>query len=304
MSCKPENTPVLRAPTPVPRPDGVKLTLRATDQSSVPDARYRPMNSYLAYGLNIDSEIDLPNLPKGSSCPDVEVRRGTVNRPLEAKEQPAWTSPGNFYLRLNGMGALQVSQGRSIVVDAEKSDDRIASLWVLGPAMGVLLHQRGVLVLHASAVTFDGGVVAFLGHSGWGKSTMAAAMVKAGASAFCDDLVAVTMQGSMPVAYPGYPILKLGVDSGEVLGYENRDLSPVSADDDRRQVPVAGSDPAVALPLARVYVLSEGEEPAVESLGPQDAIVELIRHSYAAPLIRTGLQNSTSTQAGADPRGG
>jgi hypothetical protein len=78
---------------------------------------------------------------------------------------------------LNGSGTLQVSHGRSIVVDADNADDRTAALWVLGPAMGVLLQQRGVLVLHASAVTMDGGVVAFLGHSGWGKSTMAAAMV-------------------------------------------------------------------------------------------------------------------------------
>jgi hypothetical protein len=243
------------------------------------------VNSYLAYGLNIDSEIDLSNLASGSSSADVEVRRGTVNPPPEADGQTAWMTRGDFFLRLNGTGTLQVSQGRSIVVDAAKADDRTASLWVMGPAMGVLLHQRGMLVLHASAVTMEGGVVAFLGHSGWGKSTMAAAMVKLGASAFCDDLVAVTMQRSKLAAYPGYPILKLGLDSGEILGYENRDLLPVSPDDDRRQVAVAGADPAVAIPLARVYVLAGGDRPEVESLKPQDAIVELIRHSYASPFI-------------------
>jgi hypothetical protein len=243
------------------------------------------MNSYLAYGLNIDSDINLSNLAKGSSSPDVEVRRGIVNPPREADGQAVWTTRSDFYMRLNGSGTLQVSHGRSIVVDADNADDRTAALWVLGPAMGVLLQQRGVLVLHASAVTMDGGVVAFLGHSGWGKSTMAAAMVKQGASAFCDDLVAVTMQRSIPTAYPGYPILKLGLDSGEMLGFENSDLSPVSHDDDRRQIAVAGSDPTVALPLARVYVLAEGDQPEVESLKPQDAIVELIRHSYASPFI-------------------
>jgi hypothetical protein len=244
------------------------------------------MYSYTAYGLNIHSEIDLSNLARGSSSPDVQVRRGKVNPPCEASGRATWTTRSDIYFRFQGIGTVQVSDGRAIMVDADSVDDRTAALFVLGPAMGVLLHQRGVLVLHASAVTVNGGVVAFLGHSGWGKSTMAAAMVKLGASAFSDDLVAVPMKGCVPMALPGYPFLKLGLDSGEILGYKIRDISPVLPADDRRQIAVPGADPAASVPLARIYILAEGDQPEVEPLKPQDAAVELIRHSYASPCIK------------------
>lgn len=244
------------------------------------------MYSYSAYGLNIHSEINLANLASGSASPDVQIRRGKVVSPSGAKDNGTWTTRSDIYFRFQDIGTIQVSDGSAIVVDADNVDDRTAAFLVLGPAMGVLLHQRGVLVLHASAVTVNGEVLAFLGHSGWGKSTMAAAMVKLGASAFCDDLVAVPMNQPKPMALPGYPFLKLGVDSGESLGYEVREISPVLPGDDRRQISVPGADPAASLSLIRIYILAEGNQPEVEILKPQDAAVELIRHSYASPCIK------------------
>ena len=40
------------------------------------------------------------------------------------------------------------------------------------------------------------------------------------------------------------------------------------------------------LPLSRLYVLSNGPEIRVETFGEQEAFVELVRHSYAASLLR------------------
>ena len=40
------------------------------------------------------------------------------------------------------------------------------------------------------------------------------------------------------------------------------------------------------LPLTRVYVLSDGPEIGAEVLGEQEAFLELVRHSYAASLLR------------------
>jgi serine kinase of HPr protein (carbohydrate metabolism regulator) len=66
----------------------------------------------------------------------------------------------------------------------------------------VLLQQRGRLVLHASAVTVDLGVVAFMGGPGWGKSTMAAAMYARGHSIVADDVTAVRADKAHPVVHP------------------------------------------------------------------------------------------------------
>jgi hypothetical protein len=62
---------------------------------------------------------------------------------------------------------------------------------LLGPIIGFVLHLRGTPCLHGSAVAVDGRAVAFLGHSGAGKSTTAAAFVRAGLPALTDDVLAL-----------------------------------------------------------------------------------------------------------------
>jgi len=243
------------------------------------------MYTYAAYGLKIHSEIQLETLATGSLSADIRVRRAHVTRPSELSARVTWTTPSDIFFRFDNIGVIQVSGGAEIVVDADGVDDRTAGLFVVGPALGALLHQRGLLVLHASAVATNGGVVAFLGHSGWGKSTMAGAMVKLGYNAFSDDLLPVSHSGSVPLALPGYPFLKLGQDSGAMLGYEIAASAMALPDDNRWHVAVEGVDPYVPLPLARLYVLAEGDGPEIERLKPQHAAVELIRHSYASPCL-------------------
>ena len=197
-----------------------------------------------------------------------------------------WTTPHDIYFRFEHAGRIQISRGSEIVIDTAQVDDKVAGLFVVGPAMGAVLHQRGLLVLHGSAVVVSGGVVAFLGFSGWGKSTMAAAMVKLGHASFCDDLVPVSLSSGTPAVLPGYPFLKLAPESGEILGYYNADWTPLLPNDNRSMIAVEGSPPGIALPLKRIYILSEGDRAENESLKPQDAAVELIRHSYGSPWVR------------------
>ncbi len=107
-----------------------------------------------------------------------------------------------------------MSRGRDLVIEpapgAEESELRLI---MLGPALAVLLHQRGLLVLHASAaaLTSDGShrAVAFMGDKGAGKSTTAAAMCARGHGLIADDLVAVDLSGAVPHVWPGFPHLKL-----------------------------------------------------------------------------------------------
>jgi hypothetical protein len=240
---------------------------------------------YTAYGLAIQSEIPFATLSPGSSPPDVQIRRSSIVTPPEMNGRAVWTTLSDIFLRFENAGVIQISGGRQIVVDADGADDRVVAAFVLGPSMGVLLHQRGLLVLHASAVLANGGVVAFLGHSGWGKSTMAGALAKLGHRLFSDDVVPVSLNNGLPIALPGYPFLKLGKDSGTKLGYEVGTTAEILPEDARWQIAVQGVDRDVPLPLARLYVLAEGERPEIELLNPQESAVELIRHSYASPCL-------------------
>lgn len=247
------------------------------------------MYSYTAYGLEIHSEIPLSALKRGSSAADIQIRRARIVPPPELNGHNTWTGANDIYLRFENVGLIRISGGREIIVDADGVDDRLAASFVLGPSMGALLHQRGLLVLHASAVTADGGVVGFLGHSGWGKSTMAGALAKLGHRVFSDDVVPVSFSSGLPIVLPGYPFLKLAKDSGASLGYEIGSPAAVLPEEGKWRVAVQSVDPDVPLPLARLYVLAEGERQEIELLKPQESAVELIRHSYALPCLGSGL---------------
>ena len=82
--------------------------------------------------------------------------------------------------------------GNQIVIDAAPdATDRNVRLFLLGSALGALLHQRGLLPLHANAIDLGGGAVAFSGHSGAGKSTIAAWFHDRGHRILADDVCVV-----------------------------------------------------------------------------------------------------------------
>jgi hypothetical protein len=79
-----------------------------------------------------------------------------------------------------------------------------------GWLIAVLLHLRGLIVLHASSVMIDDVLVGFVGSSGMGKSTCAAALCAAGAQLFGDDILAVDPAHNM-YAYRGGPSLRMRI---------------------------------------------------------------------------------------------
>lgn len=69
--------------------------------------------------------------------------------------------------------------------------NELIPILLAGTVSAILLTLRGRMVLHASAVEVDGRVVAFVGQSGRGKSTMAALMCVNGARLVTDDVLAI-----------------------------------------------------------------------------------------------------------------
>lgn len=77
----------------------------------------------------------------------------------------------------------------------------------LGIGLVAALAARGVFCLHASAVRWRGGCVAFAGASGAGKSTLARAIDAAGLAArVADDVLPLDRDG---IAWPAFPQWKL-----------------------------------------------------------------------------------------------
>ena len=102
-----------------------------------------------------------------------------------------------FLLKMDGGGRYLVQNGNEIIV--EPAADSLASdvrVFLLGSCIGALLHQRGLLVIHAGAVYTEKGAVLFTGHSGCGKSTLLGELMRRGYKMMVDDVCAVTLDAS------------------------------------------------------------------------------------------------------------
>jgi len=164
--------------------------------------------------------------------------------------------------------------------------------YLLGSAMGALLHQRGLLPLHANAIEIDGRAIAFAGPSGSGKSTLAAYFRARGRRLLSDDVCAVSFgPGGEAVAWPGVPRIKLWTDALAAFGHSAGDLEKVVNWEDKYSLPMTMAAPSGPLPLARIYLLGAAQgKSRIEALSGAaafDAVASNIyRSEFAGPLGR------------------
>jgi hypothetical protein len=223
---------------------------------------------YHAFGLKLDSQIELPELQRGTGPGDVVIRRGE-RAPASDDEgaEGGWLGGGGerLVLRLEDM-VFTVEGGRSIEIAAPtgKGDNDIR-VWLLGTVMAALLHQRGYFCLHANMIRLpSGGVAAFCGPSGAGKSTMAGLLDRAGFDVLGDDLCATRIDAAgRPVIYRGIPRLKLWETTLALLDRSSDALEKVASDLDKFHVPLDSVDDVgelAPLPLERLYLLDRRDQ--------------------------------------------
>lgn len=160
----------------------------------------------------------MPELQPGIGGPDVQIRiigskSGCVTEdsPIECVS----ATPDQVRLSWGPVADLLIENGRTIkVVPGPAADDESLRLFVGGAGIGVLLHQRGLLVLHGSAVEIRGQAIGFVGSKGWGKSTTATALHQRGHPLVTDELLVVDLnRDGAPTVRRGSPYLKLWHDA-------------------------------------------------------------------------------------------
>lgn len=260
------------------------------------------MFNYTAYQLGINSALPLPELKvSAGAATDVIIRAGKLQLAI-----PKEVSPEGFfsltsdcaYLHWDALGTFLVRDGKEIVIDSNPGvDEKLIRLPLLGIVLGVLLHQRGRLVLHASAVAINDEAVVFIGNRRRGKSTMAATLYARGHDLMADDVVALEFSNEGRVlVLPGYPQLKLCPEAvNPALGDDPDDLPELADGFEKRCRKVSDRFSQRPLPLKCVYVLSRGSEPDLKLLDPQAAIVEIIRNTYVARFGKQLLQGANAS---------
>jgi hypothetical protein len=183
---------------------------------------------YWAYGMNIESEMEFPEMlsHKGASI-DLRIRLGKApdnipDTPL--KEIGSMQMSASHYRLELPICTYYVKEGNEIIIDVKpNADDKSLRLFLLSNAMAAALYQRQQVAMHAGAIVTDQGLVLVSGHSGAGKSTTISALRQQGYAAFADDVVIVSKLNGKMVGTASYPIVKLWQDSIEKLQLEEMD---------------------------------------------------------------------------------
>jgi hypothetical protein len=248
---------------------------------------------YSLFGLTIECEIPLGlALGAAGTAADVTITCGRLDINGDSGWGYSQVGGGGTLLNVEKVGRFLIRDGREIIVEpAAGSSERNVRLFLLGSALGALLHQRGLLPLHANAIEMDGRAIAFCGHSGAGKSTIAAWFHDRGRRILTDD---VCVTGFDPdggaIAYPGIPRLRLWREALEASGREAGDYDRSFDALDKYDVP--SEHRALApLPLAAIYLLRRADEsdgtPAIERLQGVDSVETLMANTYRGAYLQT-----------------
>jgi hypothetical protein len=245
--------------------------------------------NYNAYNLGISSVLPLPELePSAEAAADVVIQLGQIEWSPEFdsayEDEPVFAAESNVvHFFWSELGKFSVIDGCRIVIDPVAGvEERLLRLPLLGAVFAVLLHQRKRLVLHASAISIDGGAVLFLGQKGQGKSTTAATLFGRGHQMIADDIVAVSVDAmGQPTVAPAYPQFKLYPEAAAcaVGGGALTKLAEGYQKYGRRITDRFVQHP---VPLDRIYVLRTKTETSINLLDPQSALLALMSNSYVA----------------------
>jgi hypothetical protein len=248
------------------------------------------MFSYSAYGLSIESELVLSELSSGRErAPDVIIRTGRIGSfDPNIDERTHRADENDIRFSYETAGRFRVRQGSEIVVDsAPNADDSFLRACLLGPVLAALLHQRGLLVLHGSAITKDGRAITFLGGKGWGKSTLAAYMNSRGHGFLTDDVVAVNADSSGVIQLmPGFPHLKLWPNSAAYLGMDPDKMARLHPELDKRIHRLDDDFSMEPCRISSIYVLDIGDYEEIRPIKPREALIELVRHTYLSRYLQ------------------
>jgi hypothetical protein len=264
---------------------------------------------YKSYGLSIKSSINIPELEltsreKGFDR-DVDVSIKIDNIFYSHLKDDNHEIKGITKVRNNANDIdifwnhkllFNVKNGKEIIVNSnvDINPTFLRSL-ILGRAMGTLLHQRGFLVLHASAVNIDGSAVAFLGRRGNGKSTTTMALINSNYPLVADDVLAIKIEDNIALTIPSFPKIKLRQDIMESFT-EKIDLDAQIHPDIKKYYYAVKNFSYKPLPLKIIYILEKGNKSKISSLETQEAIINLIRHSYCVSILEGDEQQENLKQ--------
>lgn len=179
------------------------------------------------------------------------------------------------------LAALASDRRRIQVASATPAGPASLQSYLFAQILSFPLLHLGIDPLHGTVLTSPAGTFGLLGDSGVGKSTLAGALLSAGARMVSDDLLAV--RDSLTVL-TGPSRLRLQPATARRLLPADTPSTRMNSHTRKRAYDLPGSRPIDPAPLRALYVLEAGEAsgPALQiaRVSSADALRLLLHHTF------------------------
>lgn len=249
---------------------------------------------YHAFGLRIASQIELPELFPNHylTAPEILISLGKLPEHL-SHPQPV---PGRYFesgqgqllVKLKDVGRILIENGETITLELHEQAEPVnVRLALLNLGLSAVLHQRGVLALHASAVVTPAGAVLFCGRRQAGKSTLAAALRQRGWPLAGDDKAAIYLEVGLPWIFPSFPQLRLWRDAIEQLAFSGEALEQIPQTE-KYNIRAGDRFHQEPLPLRAIFILKPATTDQIQlrPLQGMDKFHALRQHTYAHQFLK------------------
>ena len=239
--------------------------------------------------LGDSAEIELQTAP--ASFFEEAIRGAAFREGLQDWYQYARLPDRSSYVRWDGLGEFLVSSdGRRLACRMfEGALSESFQVYLVQRALSFALLKRGFEPFHATAVVVDGQAVAFIGNSGFGKSSLAACFLNQGHKLLTDDLLLILQGASGPMAYPGPARIKLFPDMARRFLGERFSGVPMNTGTKKLVLPLGVEQTCGRpVPLNAVYVLESPREMKrgrqrgirLDALNQREAFMALVRNTF------------------------
>jgi hypothetical protein len=264
------------------------------------DGTGRPERHLDAYGLAVQTDIDLPGLHSTPPSPRpyaVTLRAAPADELPSPLDEPRYLrnlqsyDDAAFAMLESPEGDVLFAYGRTTLfhLSADRATLRYAvgspreAAWqrvLLDTVLWTVSLLDGFELLHAGAVIAEHGLIALVARTGGGKSTLAAEFLRRGATLFADDIVALQETADGLLAYPGPPLMNLpdALDPAQV------GATVVAEFDDERWVAFE-RDSVGPTALGAVVLINRGAGETARCVSTEGTSLELLPHAITLPHL-------------------
>jgi hypothetical protein len=250
-------------------------------------------HNYKAYGLGIQSTILFPELIVQEVFPEVKIYfKDNISFSLKKFEEANY---GNLKIQytdnksivfFDDKAILKVINGNEIIIDSKTNmHENFLRTLILSQGMGVLLQQRGYLVLHANSVKMDDAAVVFMGLSGNGKSTISLALNKKGYPLITDDILAIKLDNNDFQVFPSFPRIKVWEDMIKTLIKDTNNIHLIHPESKKFSYSTEKKFYSESISIKKIYILENGDKNEIINLNAQKSLLHLIENSYNFELF-------------------